>query len=196
MPDARIQQRKLLTFVEGLRQQSLGEAAAIDAITGLCVTVEDGYCLYNLYGEWSGAFSYSPGRTEALRPILEIAQALVQFPSDDTLAMYELPQWSELVDLRGPVESVLVQRCNACSRQFPVMGTSGFSDVIDLVCPCCGSVLFQSIYDDSPARACHCGASYPGSTARGCPGCGSSAASTVRELSPYEYFASHPFSLA
>lgn len=188
-----VNQRKFSRFIDLLRRQEGGSASAIDAIFGLGVTPEDGHCFYNLYGEWSGAFSYSPGRVEALRPIRGIAEAVSSFPRDDTLAMYELPEWGQLVDLRGPVEVVLLQRCDDCSRQFPAMGCGDFLDIVDLICRACGSVRFHGLYDDAAPPACACGSDYPPPSARGCPDCGGTDVRTIREQSPYEYFESHTF---
>lgn len=181
---------KISAVADYMRRQAAGDAAAIAAVRALEVTPEDGYCLYNLVGEWKSAFSYLPGRREALPPILSLANRLTTFESDDTLDLYQSPEWAELVRLRGPAESVLTCSCAQCGTQFVTIGTSGFLDVTSLVCTACGNVYFKSVYDDSAVPACRCGGTYVG----GCPGCGASGYSpATSEISPYEYFASHEY---
>ena len=176
-----------------LARQSSGDATAIDRLRALDVRLDRGGCIFNLYQQWTGAFSYSPGRSEALPAILGLARELESFPSDDTLAMYELPQWSELVELRGPVEVVQVFRCPDCRRQYVSMGTSGFYDANGLVCPDCGNVYFKSYYDESPTPPCSCGGSFPARESYGCPSCGNPNGGVLKEISPFQYFDNHQY---
>ena len=181
---------KIAAFADYVRRQAAGDETAEAAIRALAVTTEDGYCLFNLVGEWKSAFSYVPGRREALAPILALADRLTTFDSDEPLELYRSPEWGRLVELRGPSESVLTHSCTQCGTQFVGIGTSGFLDMASLVCPGCGNVYFKSTYDDSAVPACSCGGTY----VRGCPGCGASGYSpTTSEISPYEYFASHEY---
>lgn len=185
-------QHKLARFVVLLQDQAADSSSAIEVLQELAVSLDDGYCFFNLYQQWAGAFSFPGGRREALGPILEIARKLLDFSSDDTLALYSLPEWGKLVELRGPAETVMHKECSRCARQYPVIGTSGFYEANALVCSSCGSVYFRSYYDDSEIPQCLCGATYP-PPSYGCPACGAEQSFTVREQSPYEYFLAHRF---
>lgn len=184
---------KLVQFVETLRHQAGGIPTAIEDIQKMTVSLEDGYCLFNLYEQWCGAFSFIPGRVEAVPLILALAEKLLRFPSDDTLALYALPEWKELVQLRGPVESVLLKRCVSCSHFYVCMGTSGFYDANGLVCGSCGNVYFKSYYDSSETPQCSCGEQFKESTACNCPRCGEKENRSEGGMSPFEYFFAHTF---
>ena len=183
----------ITTFTELLDRQASGDAAVIDDLRQLSFSLDHGYCLYNLYLQWSGAFSYLPGRTESLTPILELARKLQSFSRDDTLKMYEQPEWKQIVDLRGPVEVVQIYRCDNCRADYPAMGTSGFLDIAGLVCPKCGDVYFKSYYHESATPKCACGGSYPSPEHHGCPSCGNSGGKVVKEISPFQYFGDHKY---
>ena len=183
---------KVNRLVELLEQQAAGSTRALEALQQMHVSLDDGYCLLNLHNEWRGAFSYPVGRTEALEPILEIARKLRHFESDDTLVMYGLPEWAALVALRGPAEVVSLQQCSRCAHQFVMVGTSGFTEANALVCTSCGNVHFRSSFDETNMPRCACGATFPAPHG-GCQLCGSRDLRSVRDQSPYEYFATHPF---
>lgn len=159
----------------------------------LSLSTADGYCLFNLYEQWCAAFSYAPGRQDALPSILSAVRKLLSFRSDDTLMMYKLPEWERLVAMRGPAECVMRKRCAACACEHTEIGTSGFYDANALVCRSCGNVHFKSYYDASSTPACTCGSEFPETTAYGCPRCKSTKAVTVAESSPFEYFEAHAF---
>jgi hypothetical protein len=86
------------------RSKAADDLTAIGSLRSLSPTTRDGYCLYNLWQQWSQAFSYDPGRVDALQPILTLARATSGFGDDDTLCMYELPEWANLVSMRGPLK--------------------------------------------------------------------------------------------
>src|SRR6185312_6630337 len=102
--------------------------------------------------------------------------------------MYRLPEWGQLVLLRGPVEAVLLERCTKCQHSYACMGTSGFYDANGLVCGTCGNVYFKSYYDTSESPRCACGSMFPDRAAYGCPKCGEKDAKSEGGMSPYEYF--------
>lgn len=184
---------KLRAITEALARLAEGDDSAIDAINAAYPGAEDSTCVELLHAEFRGAFSFPGGRREAVPPLLSLAKALGGFRTDDALAMYRLPAWQQLVALRGPVETVLLKRCQSCRHAYVAMGTSGFYDANGLVCGACGDVFFKSYYDDSDTPPCPCGAAYPDRLAWGCPCCGSEQASPAGEISPYEYFATHHY---
>jgi hypothetical protein len=141
--------------------------------------------------EWEGMFSFDPGRIEGLDPLRELVRFASASADIDVLDVYRHPAWGRLVELRGPVESVLLCECDRCRTTYPQMGISGFLDVRAFLCPGCGSVEFQSSFADSAGSACGCGQT----RIPGCPNCGASsnAAVVVDEINPYEYFATHSF---
>ncbi len=171
----------------------MGDAQAVEFLRSLQPTLDDGYCLFNAYEQWSQAFSYKPGRCEALGPIRSLANKLLGYGTDDTLRLFREPEWSELVQLRGPVEVVLVFQCLSCRREYPGMGTSGFYDASGLLCPQCGSVLFRSLYAEGQIPLCSCGSPYQSPEMVGCPFCHSTQSQVVSQLSPYQYFETHSY---
>ncbi len=173
-----------------LEQQDSGNESVRDEIRSLGVTQNDGQCLFNLYGEWMGAFSYSPGRLDALELLLALTRWLVDKKRDYVNQKYELTEWAELVAMRGPVETVIVRKCTECDLEMVSMGTSGFYDANGLICSECGNVYFRSYYDESELLRCNCGGQYT-QTQSGCTIEGHRSSCT--EISPYEYFASHSF---
>ena len=186
-------QQKLQKFIDCLHHQRAGSLSAIDEISSLNASLEDGYCLFNLHEQWRGAFSFFPGRREAIDPILSLAKKLKEFSSDDTLQMYASPEWKKLVLLRGPVESVMLRRCKNCKHSYVCMGTSGFYDANGLVCDSCGNVYFKSYYDETDTPKCACGAIFPTITSNGCQKCGEHGYLSEGEMSPYEYFSTHSY---
>lgn len=56
-------------FAQLVARQANGDLAVQTEISSLPVSLEDGYCLWNLYQEWNGAFSFLPGRQQAIDPI-------------------------------------------------------------------------------------------------------------------------------
>jgi hypothetical protein len=180
---------KLQNFATLVERQRANDGSARSQLNALQVALEDSYCLFNLFQEWQGAFSFSPGRVEALKPIVSLARKLAVFAEDDTLAMYRTPEWAQLVNLRGPCEAVLEKVCRTCRRSFVAIGTSGFYDALPLICRRCGDVYFKSFYDEEPTPTCRCGGEY----ASGCPHCRSSEATISSQISPYEYFAHHRY---
>lgn len=149
---------------------------------------EQGACLWILYQEFEAAFSYQPGRTEALPLILGLARKLAGYADDAPLRMYQEPEWSPLITMRGPVENVSVQVCRGCQKARVTFGTSPFLDESSAVCDACGAAFFQSDHDERPLPPCDCGGVYKPQSAR-CLSCGERAAS-VEHPSPYQYFAS------
>jgi hypothetical protein len=185
--------QKLRKLVECLRLQDAENPSAIEETLRLNISLEDGYCLFNLYEQWLGAFSFLPGRKEAVLPLLSLAEKLTKFSSDDTLAMYSLSEWQQLVLLRGPVETVLFEKCTNCSHSYVSMGTSGFYDANGLVCDSCGNVYFKSYYDETPPPRCACGREFPSVTTYGCRQCGEKKSLSQGGVSPYEYFSKHTY---
>jgi hypothetical protein len=183
---------KLSQFVDLLEAQAAGDESAIDRIRELDPSVNDGICAYNLYQQWTSAFSFPGGRIDALQPILSLARS-VQAGSDNAVAMFMRPEWAQLVALRGPVEGVWFRKCSKCGHTFPKMASSGFYDAGGLVCPGCGNVYFKCVYDETPTPPCACGSTYPEPGEPGCPKCGSMDLTDAGTQSGYEYFKSHTF---
>ncbi len=180
--------KKFASLVEG---QANKDPAAMRQLKSLDVQLSDGYCLFNLYGEWKGAFSFLPGRPEALQHIRSLSKVVSQMVEDDTGALYYSKEWKELVKLRGPVETVMFNKCSNCQATTPIMGTSGFYDASGLMCVECGNVYFKSYYDQTVLPKCACGGEFQ--QAWPCPRCSGKEYKTIKEISPYEYFAKHEF---
>lgn len=145
-----------------------------------------------LLNEWGGMFSFMPGRLEGLPHLVDLLKFIRNNPQIDELKIFERPEWKEIVELRGPVETVQILECGKCKNHYPRMGMSGFLDLIDLYCSQCGNVIFKSLYDDKLAVVCSCG----GTAKVGCPNCGSIEGRTLEEMSPYRYFAGHQYKRA
>ena len=181
-------------FVALLELQLTGDASVIQDVKDLDVSLKDGCCLSTVYGQWCGAFSYSPGRLEALEPILRLAHMLPRWKSDNPAYLFKQPEWAKLIELRGPAESVEIRRCENCDRAQPVMRISPFLAMVGLACPACGRVHFRSEYDHSPAPTCVCGETcgepFPGE----CLHCGGPG-NRHRIMSPYEYFDQHNYTM-
>lgn len=181
--------KKLAAFIELLGEQAAGDRTAAKRLAALSPSLEDGYCLFNLHEQWASAFSYRPGRLEALPLIQSLAKKLARYKSDDTLKLFKEKEWEGLARLRGPVESVLLLACASCGAEFVSMGTSGFYDAVGLVCRGCGNVYFKSTYDDGPTPLCACGKKYKA----GCGKCGKKKGKIKSERSPFAYFADHSY---
>lgn len=177
---------QLISYLERVEAGTLAARAVIDAFQP---TIEDGYCVYSLFGEFRAAFGYRPGRQEALAPILALARKVSRYEHDDSLRMYKEPEWAQLVAMSGPVEAVGFRTCVHCGVRDVVMYTSGFTDEFGAPCDACGNVVFQSIWDDRPLGTCECGGRFR-RTGGSCTGCGSTDM-RVEQRSSYEYFASH-----
>lgn len=180
--------QKIKRFQELVSEQTAGAPDSCDRIRELNVTLEDGYCLFNLFQEWRGAFSFEPGRTEALEPIRRLSTVVATSKNDDTMKLYKTKEWETLVSLRGPFECSFKYKCRDCGTEYVGFGQSGFDDRYPTVCKSCGDVWLQSGYDDTPLPPCACGGIY---ATHGCLSCGSTAASHKDSFSPYEYFANH-----
>ena len=177
-------------FLNLLELQDSGDESVRDEIRLLGVTQNDGQCLFNLHGEWLGAFSFSPGRLDALKPLLALTRWLVDKKRDYVNQKYDRTEWAELVAMRGPVETVIIRKCNKCNIESVSMGTSGFYDANALLCADCGNVYFKSYYDDSEMPACTCGGRYTQPR----PECTMDGHVISRtEISPYEYFSTCSF---
>lgn len=185
---------KLMRFIELLERQQTGDESSLSRLAGLAVGSEDGLAFWHLHQEWLSAFSYAPGRLEALAPILALARRLGSGRLPDGPALFATRHWRALMKLRGPVESVAYRRCCACGHEQPVMATSGLYDAWALVCRDCGSVYFRAFSDGGPLPKCACGARFPSEPPTGCPACGQSLLEEpAAEISPYQYFAGHGF---
>lgn len=140
--------------------------------------------------EWLGMFSFKPGCLKGVPFIISLLKWLKFKETVDVLEIYKRDEWKKIVELRGPVESVLNKECKKCRFNYYAMGMSGFLDVASFVCSSCGNVYFQSIYlDTSVIPTCECGGTY----ISGCPHCGEHTGKNVHEISPYEYFHNHKY---
>ena len=182
-------------FANLLDRQTSGDTSSIEAIRALAFSQSDGCCLYHLYAEWCGAFSYSPGRKDALELILALAMKLPRWKSDNPAYMYKQPEWSQLLVLRGPVEFIDMYRCDDCGRSHAIMVISPFLGLVGLVCPTCCDVHFRSGYDESPLPMCHCGSSYAEPFSTECAICRNGLVK-VGTVSPYEYFETNSYTIA
>lgn len=180
---------KIKRFAELItRQVETGVGDVNDILSIEASLNEDGYCYYNLYQEWKGAFSYVPGQQLALAPLQRLTKKLINAKSNETFQMYNTSEWKELVDLRGPFECAIEYECRQCHHLFTRFGQSGFDDRYPSVCTGCGNVWMQSGYDKTPLPKCDCGGEYCSS---GCPECHSDEYSSQRYFSSYEYFHNH-----
>lgn len=187
-------QLRILRFIELLERQAAGDEEALRKLRALEVSPDDGFCFWHLHQEWLSAFSFAPGRQEALLPIQRLAGRLRTYKDDDTDKLFRSHDWKALLKLRGPVESVQFRRCGTCEREHPVMSTSGLYDACGLVCGDCGNVYFRAYQDASKPPKCACGSRFPAEPEPGCPDCGQALSDDlIAEISPYQYFAGHGF---
>lgn len=170
--------------------QLAGDSAARQTLQRLEPKLEESYCLWNLYAEWYDAFSYEPGRLEALPLIASLAAKIARFGEDDTMAMFETDEWGDLVEMRGPCEGIAPVRCDGCGHEYPLFWMNEFMDAEGWVCRKCGNVYFKSTYDDQAPPLCPCGGRY----VNGCPECEEEKYTILKgRRSRYEYFATHQF---
>jgi hypothetical protein len=183
-----------------LRQQVDGNPAATGAIRmevqRICgvkvfrdpdLTAQQVRGLELLLLEWKDMFSFSPGRPEGLALLIKLVEVVGRTPQFEATDIYARPEWKQLIDLRGPVETVLILDCESCHSKYPRMGISGFLDLIDLLCANCGGIVFRSTYSELREATCSCG----GIAKLGCPACGARKGRVVTEMSPYQYFSDH-----
>jgi hypothetical protein len=194
MSDSIQNQANRRAFVDLLQRQVGGESSADRLLRAFNPDPKADFWLHFLWTEWSDAFSYAPGRLEALSPLLGLARKLADVPKDADFDPYKQPEWIAIVDLRGPAECMLFRACDRCGQTYVRAGMSGFLDEIDWVCLSCGDVCFKSIYVDVAPPPCKCGTAFTAPSV-GCPHCGSDRSSHVASMSPFEYFASHQYSL-
>jgi hypothetical protein len=179
-----------------LRQQADGKPAAADAIREvvrrICgthvyrdhdLTAQQVRGLELLLLEWSGMFSFFPGRPEGLAPLMKLVQQVGRTPQFEATDIYARPEWKQIINLRGPVETVQIVDCESCRTKYPRMGMSGFLDLLDLLCARCGGIVFRSAYSQSREATCSCG----GTAKPGCPACGALKGRVVKAMSPYQY---------
>lgn len=107
----------------------------------------------------------------------------------DPLTIYKSPSWKEIINLRGPCETVQFKECEVCHSVFHSIGMSGFLDAIGLVCDHCGDVLFRAYYDESDIPRCSCSGEYRS----GCKNCNDKPSKLIKEISPYENFLDHNY---
>jgi hypothetical protein len=177
-------------FVRLLEHQVSGHEEALTSLHRLNPDGETDFYLRLLWNEWSAAFCYVPGRTEALKPLLALARRLESGIPDHELGLYTQPDWTMLRELTGPAECIQVYSCSACHRTHVRAGTSGFLDEVDWVCANCGDILFKDGRDIAPPSRCRCGTDFTAPSA-GCPWCGHSSTRATQNISPYQYFATH-----
>jgi hypothetical protein len=185
-------QRQREAFVQLLERQQAGDAAAVGALRQLKPEPEHDFWLRLLWNEWSGAFSYEPGRAEALAPLCGLARKLLACRVDKEFEPYAQPEWSVLIELKGPADCILVRACDRCGRTLVGAGMSGFLDEVAWICRGCGDFCFKAIYNDAPPPACQCGASFV-APSLGCPDCGHAKSRDLGSMSPYEYFGTHRY---
>jgi hypothetical protein len=140
-----------------------------------------------LLDEWQGMFSFVPGRTEGLPYLMSLLKWTEQNPHAEPADLCAQGDWKRIVELRGPVETVLMHSCARCQKTYPRMAISDSFELVDLLCGRCGAVTFKSVHDAERTAACSCG----GVARMGCPSCGATEGPVVDEVSPYFYFASH-----
>lgn len=187
-------------LLNAFQRQSAGEDAACDEIRHMreliCgrgvyrdpkLTSQQVRGIELLLDEWRDMFSFHPGRKEGLALLESLLSLICRKPQIEQLEIYGTKEWKDIVGLRGPVETVLIHKCRDCGTKYARMGTSGFLDIVDLLCKACGSIHFTSTYDAPEKVRCPCG----GEARTGCPSCGSIQGTTVEELSPYQYFSDH-----
>lgn len=143
--------------------------------------------------EWNEMFSFVPGRVDGIEPIMQLMKFINKKSTNikliDPLAIYKSPYWKEIINLRGPCETVLLNECKSCHSRYHSIGMSGFLDAIGLVCDNCGDVLFKSYYDDNEIPRCSCSGKY----IFGCKNCIDQPSKLIKEISPYEYFLNHNY---
>lgn len=184
MRDERLRQYK--TLIDAV---SDGTTSIADAVYFQPTLEDDGYCVYNVHAEFQMAFGKEPRCAAALPLIRSLTAKLLTYAEDDTMLLFNETEWKQLVTLRGPVEGVEWFGCVSCAYTTPAFVMSGFLDVRPATCGACGSVLFQSTYDDRPLPSCSCGGAYAWHSTI-CPRCARGLVK-IDQVWGYQYFASH-----
>ena len=180
------QKTDVMAYVSVIKEYT--EENFIDSEWGGTASKTD-FRIMNIMEEWEGMFSFSPGITERIPLIQALLMKIVLRFGLDITDLYKTDEWNKIIELRGPVETVLERKCENCGCFYYSMGLSGFIDGNALICNRCGDVYFKSYYEDLESPKCECN----GKFISGCPKCGEQASTTVKCLSPYEYFADHKF---
>jgi hypothetical protein len=178
--------RRFVALIDAI---DAGATPVADALAQFQPSLEDGYCVFNLHGEFAAAFGHQPQCAAALPLIHSLARKIVDYPEDDTMLLFNEPEWAQLVALRAPVEGVEVFHCDSCNRTVPQFMTSGFLDLRASTCNKCGDVLFHSTFEDEPLPRCECGGAFVNIEGP-CPECGNQLR-RVAQVSGYQYFATH-----
>ena len=187
---------ELIGSLASLRDARPGEAAEVESavrkIRRMGAALRDRSAAVKLVmDEWEKIFSFKPYRLDCLGPVIALLKWIRDNPNADRSDASRHPCWQELTDLVGPAESVLMLECHGCRTVYVSIGLSGFSELKGWVCVRCGDVLFASIYKELVERTCGCGGTY----AAHCPSCGSIPGEIRKDISPYEYFAGHSFTV-
>ena len=180
-------------FLELLECQRNGNLEARDAIRELPVEFESGECLWRMHCEWRGAFSYDPGRIEILPLLIALTRWLQRKKRDNTLQFAANPEWRKVGQLTGPAETVGFYQCVRCGFEFPSMGTSGHYNALGLPCMRCGDIFWCDMRGNPTIPLCSCGGKFLVTSP--CAMCGCEKYSEVGRMSPYEYFATHQFTM-
>lgn len=158
------------------------------------LTHEQCWSLSLVMSEWKQMFAFSPGRVDGIPSLLALVDLVRRTPHLEVTGLFRDAAWKQLVQMRGPVETIIVAQCNNCATEYIVIGTSGFMDMYGAVCDRCGNVALIDIYGKHKdvIPACTCGGKY----VVGCPSCQSREKTILREISPYEYFLTHQYRAA
>jgi hypothetical protein len=101
---------------------------------------QSAYNFFNLCDELLDAFSFD---NKDLSIINDSLIALNNKLED----LYLSESWRHIRKLSGPIEIVEQYECQNCKLNFPVIGFSGFVDLINAYCENCGSILFIDQYN-------------------------------------------------
>lgn len=180
-------------FLDLLERQLDGDPEARNALRDLPVVYESGECLWRMHNEWRAAFSYDPGRNEILPLLIPLARWLKRKKRDYTLQFAANPEWQQIGELTGPAETVGFHKCVGCDFEYPSIGTSGHYNALGLPCDKCGDIFWCDMRGNPEIPLCRCGGEFL--LTWPCARCGHEEYSVIGRMSPYEYFASHQFTL-
>ncbi len=109
------------------------------------------YGYYQIIEQWNGMLDDSDSTEWGAPLILRLLDLVDGLDNkDDTMHVYNAPEWSEIIARRGPAEAAWQSKCPSCGLINIGFGTSGFVDDYYTVNYESREVIWQSIYTDEP----------------------------------------------
>jgi hypothetical protein len=118
------------------------------------------YGYFNIAEQWNAMLSDPDASDWGEKYILSLLDKIdAASEKDDTLNIFNTPEWKAIVDRRGPVEAAWKAKCTLCGMLNIGFGTSGFVDEYYTVDYERKTITWRSIYAEnaSPVENSLCG---------------------------------------